>query len=144
VRPFLYSLPQLGFVRQFMMIIGPISSICDFFTFGVPTLRENTYTEKEESEGSGDAKDETAGVQARVVGAGVTDASDEKDSVGQNGESEPSEDEAFRVERFPAPTGRIHRDESEHPGSRRDDRGGGDGVPARTHSAIQNSSARLL
>ena len=26
---------QIGFIRQFMMIIGPISSIYDFFTFGV-------------------------------------------------------------------------------------------------------------
>jgi Mg2+-importing ATPase len=26
---------QIGFIRQFMMIIGPISSIYDFLTFGV-------------------------------------------------------------------------------------------------------------
>ena len=69
--------------------------------------------EKEESEGSGDAEDKTAEVQAWVDGAGVTDAGDEKNGVGQDCESKPSKAQNFRVGRVPVPTRKIHNEESE-------------------------------
>ena len=104
------------------------------------TLQEDAGVEKEESEGGGDAEEEAAEVQARVDGAGVTDAGDEKDGVGQDGESKPSETENFRVERVPVPTGKIHNQESEHGGAQRDDGGGGDGVAARkAHIGVQEN-----
>jgi hypothetical protein len=97
----------------------------------IATLGENAGVEKQESEGGGHAEEEAAEVQARVDGAGVTDARAEKDRVGQDGESKPSEDQNFGVERVPAPTGRTHGQESKHGGAQRDDSGGGDGVAAR-------------
>jgi hypothetical protein len=95
-----------------------------------PTLREDAGVEKQQSEGGGDAKEEAAKVQARVDGAAVTDAGDEKDGIGQDGESKPCEDENFSVERVPAPAGRIYGHKSEPGGAQRDDGSGGDGVAA--------------
>lgn len=80
-------------------------------------------------------------MQSRVNGAGVTNAGDEKDSVGQDSESKPSEAENFRVERVPVPTGKIHNQEGQGGGTQRDDGRGGNGVAAgKAHVSVHDDN----
>lgn len=63
-------------------------------------------------------------------GACITDAGDEKNGVGQEGECESSENENFRVECVPSPASGLNDQESESGGSQCDDSGGSDSVAA--------------
>jgi hypothetical protein len=102
------------------------------------TLREDSSVEKHESKGGGDAEEEPTEMQARVDGAGVTDARDKEHGVGHDGESKPCQNEDFHPRRAPTPPGRTQGDESEHGGPQSDDGGGGDGVAARkAHIGVQ-------
>ena len=52
--------------------------------------------------------------------ASVTDAGHKENEVGQGGESKPSNDENFSVDRAPNPTGSTQSYESKHGGTQRD------------------------
>jgi hypothetical protein len=94
-------------------------------------LSKETTVEHNDNKGRGDAEEESAEVQARVDGVYITDGGGPKDGISQDGEREPSDADNFSVERVPAPTGKIHDQESGHGRAQGDDGGCGDGVSAR-------------
>lgn len=97
---------------------------------GWRVLGDDADVKNDKSHEGSDAERETAEMQPRMDGASVTDARHQENDVGQYGESKPTYDENFSVDRFPGPGGRTQSYESQRSGTKGDRGGGGESIPA--------------